>query len=75
MSKVIKKFRLLYLRTTNQDNDFIVEFCDDNEYHYYGWSAKKLEFDSEEEAIQFAINNSPWKSSEFTIIPFWSIIE
>ena len=71
-----KKYRLAKIRTENNNGIFDIVFRDNEEKGYYGqgyYAAEEI-FDSEDEAIEFAIHSSDWMHSEFTIIPIYEKI-
>jgi hypothetical protein len=75
MSKQFNKvFRLLKLQTKNNDGTFEIIFFDNKEHNYGPYYASEKIFDTEEEAIKYAINSPDWMYSDFTIIPIYSKI-
>lgn len=72
MANYSKKFRLAKVYTKNNDGTFEITLTDNKEYNYGPYYASEKVFDSEEEAIEFALNHEDWKYSDFTLIPIYS---
>lgn len=72
MPEYNKKFRLAKIRTISNDGTFEIILYDNDKNNYVMSYAADENFDTEEEAITFALNNDDWKYSEFTIIPVYS---
>ncbi len=66
-----KKFKLAFFDT---NREFIITFRDNEKTSYNGSYAADEIFDTEDEAIQFALNDENWKYSNFTIIPVYEKI-
>ena len=72
--KFNKIFRLAKVHTKNNDGTFEIILLDNKEDNYGPYYASEKTFDTEEEAIEYAINSSEWMWSDFTIIPIYSKI-
>ena len=70
--KFNKVFRLAKVHTKNNDGTFEIILVDNKEDNYRGYYASEKTFDTEEEAIEYAINSPDWMWSDFTIIPIYS---
>ncbi len=72
-----KKFRLVYISTNRVNDNFEIKFMDntdDGGYYYNNISASEETFDTEDEAIEFALNSDKWNYLEFTLIPIYTKI-
>ena len=72
--KFNKVYRLAKVHTKNNDGTFeIILFDNKEEYNYSCYASEKI-FETEEEAIEWALNSNDWKYSNFTVIPIYSKI-
>ena len=71
-NKYNKKFRLAKVRTKNNDGSFEIVLFDNAAENYGPSYAADETFDTETEAVQFALENKDWMYSEFTVIPIYS---
>ena len=73
-SNYTKKYRLAKVRTKNNDGNFEIILFDNDKENYGPSYAADETFDTEEEAVQFALGDKDWMYSEFTVIPIYSKI-
>jgi hypothetical protein len=67
-NKFNKVYRLAKVHTKNNDGTFEIIFRDEREHNYESYKT----FDSEEEAVEWALNSPDWMYSDFTVIPIYS---
>ena len=72
MSNYTKKYRLAKIRTVNNRGTFNIVLTDNEKQNYGPEYAAEEIFDTEDEAIQFALNDDDWKYSDFTVLPVYS---
>jgi hypothetical protein len=70
--KFNKVYRLAKIHTKNNDGTFEITFIDEREHNYGPYYASEKTFDSEEEAVEWALNSPDWMYSDFTVIPIYS---
>jgi hypothetical protein len=71
-NKYKKVWRLAKVYTKNNDGTFEIILTDNKEYNYGPYYASEKTFDSEEEAIEYALGHKDWMYSDFTLIPVYS---
>lgn len=74
MKKIIKKYQLFYISET-QIGDTKIEVLEKRKDYssYGGYSARDDIFDTEEQALEYAINSGDWMWRRFTILPIYSV--
>jgi hypothetical protein len=72
--KIRKFYRLLEVGTTEHDRSLLVTTLSVSvDYDGRYRSVEECEFDSEEEAIDYALTSKDWEYRTFTILPVYSV--